>query len=447
MKRNLLLLCGMLSSLIAFSQNNGEYNPFKGFHIGITTQAQLVEPVHFQNTSGNNFTPIGKPGFGFEGGLEFSYHFADYFGVSAGIDLGTTMVHRYIMPHTSDLSSGWRDILSYREYGILFPLKFEFHYPVGKHFWLFSDIGTRLYPGFSGHMDMQYGLYSPNCYEEEASFNSEQEYCSQALYADLSLDLGFYYQLPYGDLLRASIGTNLSFQDGATGSYTLTGRDGTLQYTGSIYSRNSTANFQFAYIHTFRRYREHRKDDMWKAELPRHEFQFNVGDPNLMITSSYLGASTLGSNTHMHFKPSSLATPFQDYSIVRYVPTFSFNYHYRVSKWFWVGGLATFSGLNANFYDLTTDERIGHASEFYSTLMADLRFSYFNRKHVTLYSGLALGVIFDLARDNGMTILNIDSGGQLTAFGVKAGGNHWFGNVELGVGRKGYISTGFGYEF
>jgi hypothetical protein len=36
---------------------------------------------------------------------------------------------------------------------------------------------------------------------------------------------------------------------------------------------------------------------------------------------------------------------------------------------------------------------------------------------------------------------------QLTAFGVRAGGEHLFGTFELGVGIKGIASAGIGYAF
>ena len=36
---------------------------------------------------------------------------------------------------------------------------------------------------------------------------------------------------------------------------------------------------------------------------------------------------------------------------------------------------------------------------------------------------------------------------QLTAFGVRAGGEHLFGTFELGAGIKGIASAGIGYAF
>ena len=136
------------------------------------------------------------------------------------------------------------------------------------------------------------------------------------------------------------------------------------------------------------------------------------------------------------------------------MPTFSFNYHYRAIKWLWVGGLATVSGLHNTWRDRFTDEVTDHGSEVHITLMPDLRFSYLNREHVTLYSGFGLGLNMVFMNDPHLSNLYGEDKAsyfslayQLTAFGVKAGAKHWFGDLELGYGHKGIISAGFGYEF
>ena len=87
---------------------------------------------------------------------------------------------------------------------------------------------------------------------------------------------------------------------------------------------------------------------------------------------------------------------------------------------------------------------------------AELRFSYLNRKHVTLYSGFGLGIGFMV----GHPYKQIDfvtneervphyhySSFQLTAIGVRAGSEHWFGTAELGFGARGFATLGAGYAF
>ena len=121
---------------------------------------------------------------------------------------------------------------------------------------------------------------------------------------------------------------------------------------------------------------------------------------------------------------------------------------------------ADFSEFYAYYYDRLTDKRIKGQSihNTYFDLMADLRFSYLNRKHVTLYSELSGGLMIynykakqvvehkgELPVTSNYTLFA--GAVHITMLGVKAGAKGWFGNVELGAGFKGLISAGFGYEF
>ena len=441
MKKQILFLCLLFSTTI-FAQNENSYNPFKGFHIGLTTQAELVSPTIYRSTSGSLNTPLAKPGFDFEGGLEFSYHFANYFGVSAALDFGSTLVQHAILSDGNGSYSPW-DKISNRTYGFMFPLKFEFHYPIGKNFWLMSDVGVRLKRGQFGAYSTSWNNYVLNengDFEPTSTFDSEIDYGRKRLFADLTFDMGFYYQLPYGDLLRASVGANLAFQNYAEGSYIITPTDGSVPESGTITTRNNFANFQLSYIHTFKRYKSRMPSDPWRTELPRHEFQFNISDPHYAIDCSTIGWDAIYRDRHFRPSADTWTQPLTDYTITRCTPTFSFSYHYRALKWLWVGATGTITGFKATYRDRLTDEITGSKSEVLGTLMGDLRFSYFNRQHVTLYSGFGLGVAFD-------NQIGVFPAGQLTAFGVKAGGKHWFGNLELGVGQKGFMSAGFGYQF
>ena len=101
-------------------------------------------------------------------------------------------------------------------------------------------------------------------------------------------------------------------------------------------------------------------------------------------------------------------------------------------------------------------------------IMPSLRFSYLNRPHVTLYSGVAVGLLINRGNRyyGDLSTLpefvpaawgflpavlpdhtSAGSAFQLTAFGVKAGAKHWFGSFEAGIGIKGFVNLGVGYEF
>ena len=62
-------------------------SPFNGFHFGYTAEADIVHPVEMTSyaTAKTSFSSVR---YGGRVGLEFSYHFADYFGVSSALDFG-----------------------------------------------------------------------------------------------------------------------------------------------------------------------------------------------------------------------------------------------------------------------------------------------------------------------------------------------------------------------
>ena len=85
--------------------------------------------------------------------------------------------------------------------------------------------------------------------------------------------------------------------------------------------------------------------------------------------------------------------------------------------------------------------------------MPELRFSYLNRPHVTLYSGLAVGITtapgYNMHPMVEETVNNTKTfpSFQITALGIRAGRDHLFGTFEAGIGFKGFASLGIGYAF
>ncbi|MBO7646932.1 MAG: hypothetical protein J6S56_02390 [Bacteroidales bacterium] len=437
-------------------------NPFKGFCIGITTQTQLTLPATVLSHSDNNFME-SRPGIGGEVGLELSYHFK-YFGFSVGADFGTFAVIR-LKPHLERMPTAepdnaefqMKNSFSYddRYHNVMFPIKAEFHIPLKNRFWLIGDLGVKLSP--------PYNLYE-TIGADWIHMTGRVADPSVKVYTSLLADLGFAYILPYGDILRCSIGTNVGFQNTSYFNYTIPIWNSLNTDQGQISTRNHSLNLQVAYLHTFHKYKMNKHDQSWREVLPSHEFQFNIGDPILIANSSVLAFFNNSDGIFHNYisrgsSPSFWTRPLGDYAITRYVPVFSFNYHYRVAKWFWVGGLTTFTGIHNTWRDRLTDKITGHGSEFYFSIMPDIRFSYLNRKHVTLYSGLGFGMEIEHIKDPQVSrfftdrsnqeynVTSIFYSYQLTAFGIKAGGNHWFGNMELGIGSKGFVSAGFGYDF
>lgn len=102
------------------------------------------------------------------------------------------------------------------------------------------------------------------------------------------------------------------------------------------------------------------------------------------------------------------------------------------------------------YKDRITGIKAGYSHTHLFSVMPSVRFSWLNKKHVTLYSGLSLGIglIFDEAKDNTVHTLETEPmiAGQLSAVGIQAGGK-WYGFAELGIGTLGFVQAGFGYHF
>lgn len=82
--------------------------------------------------------------------------------------------------------------------------------------------------------------------------------------------------------------------------------------------------------------------------------------------------------------------------------------------------------------------------EFYFGLMPQVKWSWFNRKYVSLYSRVAAGVMY-------ANLINADNrywpDFQLSPFGVEAGWQHWKGFIDLGAGTQNFIQGGIMYKF
>ena len=424
-------------------------SPFNGFHFGYTAEANFVHPVEMTSTS------TGKKSFssmryGGRFGLECSYHFADYFGVSAALDLG------YIGKDRDRLFSDY--------YGVSMPLKFEFHHPVTEKLCVTANAGVQIRMPW---MTFVYG------YEE----NSGQIHLSRpddpvtyhdlynrfVFYADIMADVGLYYQLPNKNYLRFLAGLDIATTDYGCGRISI-GPQGAdfSQRTHYKYSqRNHYLYFQIAYLHSFSKQRAikqaqpHWNDD---KSFYRHEFRLGVSDHFGFVFHRELGGNTVGENL-----PNTVCTD------LLYTPVFSFDYHYRAAKWFWLGLSTGYGFYKESHYPdgiVSPDLRYWLCKQHNFLIMPSLRFSYLNRPHITLYSGLDIGLLIVRRTPERMNQFvdegwspdddpsgwphnrtDVFSAFQLTAFGLKAGGNHWFGSLELGAGIKGFVNLGVGYEF
>ncbi len=422
-------------------------SPFNGFHFGYTLEADIVHPVEMISSSSakKSFSSVR---YGARFGLECSYHFADYFGVSAALDLGHIGMDKY----------GF-----YPYFGVSMPLKFEFHYPIANKLWVTANAGVQLrmpWETFFEDYDKNGGEGVWDMYNNGPIISyGDYKYNRHVLYADLLADVGLYYQLPNKNYLRFLVGLDIATTDYARGtvSFPIADNDGYVQSLDKqyVFQRNHYLYFQIAYLHGFSKQRAiQQAQQHWNADklLSRHEFRLGVSDPLGFTYMRELSASPF------------LGEPIEGVSPTKqiFTPVFSLDYHYRATKWFWLGLTAGY-----NYYQEKGDALyVGYIfpenstwqyKEHHFLIMPSLRFSYLNRPHLTLYSGLAVGLYIKHGReylddDNLIQPITIDhnrvfSAFQLTAFGLKAGGNHWFGSFEAGFGIKGIVNLGVGYEF
>ena len=265
-----VLLLLFLSSVVA--QNSPSFYPFKGFHVGITGQAEFIQKSTFTALTGTDPAPRPKWTSGWEVGMEFSYNFAKYFGISFGINYGT--VHSYsrdvflsIIPNDD---GGWKEVNKYdptviimSDKEMLFPIKLEFHYPLRKDIFFTVETGIKIKGIFQRltYGKDAIGRYSISFSMDGMPIEYDPEYdtyISMPYYYDwgvrnmgkiscnLLLGIGLYYKLPYGDLLRFTTGINMSFNNIIEGYYRYYLTDS----YGTFSVKNDFIYTQLSYIHT-----------------------------------------------------------------------------------------------------------------------------------------------------------------------------------------------------
>lgn len=456
---------------------------FDGFQLGYVLEADILSKAKLSNS---NYMRA-KNSVGGHVGLEFAYHFAKYLGISAGLTYGTTgAFHFHYRNDENWITDDNLVPFNSTRYGIYstglsIPVKFEFHAPISKRVWVTLAAGARLRIPWSTFLAGYDNDFSSLCSLPGLIWPDTSEYYNHLRLApkvldanrfnvDLLADAGFYFRLGYGGLLRWTIGIDLPFKDFAQGNYTVrldgyNGDHGVMPVSydnGTFRLRSNMFNTQITFIQTFQKAKRCAENcGHWTEEgLYRHEFKFDVCDPTgvMLFDRYFVFVYPNGMESNRGWRNEDF------YS----TPVFSLSYHYRVAKWFWIG-------LSANYAYYHDPEKIQNGSEFMAScnrefhtiaFMPEVRFSYLNRPHVTLYSALSVGFAQFFGTEECYNVTypenrhpwsyNGVSGDyaptrfstfHVTLFGMKAGWRHLFGSLELGAGYKGFGSVGIGYEF
>ena len=187
----------------------------------------------------------------------------------------------------------------------------------------------------------------------------------------------------------------------------------------------------------------------WRQVFPRHELSIGIGDPafaNLQRGSIWEKLLWChpdryqGDNLGDWFDPGTYHS--------NYIATcpISVGYMYRLRKFLWVGGSVSYMGVFGKVFDARDDSFLYNHTETQIALLPAVRFSYLNKKYVTLYSGISTGFLLNFEKENGLMDVYFHPTLQVTAFGVSAG-RKFFGYTEVGWGYKGFITAGIGYRF
>ncbi len=153
-------------------------------------------------------------------------------------------------------------------------------------------------------------------------------------------------------------------------------------------------------------------------------------------------------------------TGYVSYGDETYIPTISAEYYYHINKVIGVGGIVAFNGLSRDMYGNwsdnstgTVEKRImGKAKRTTISVLPAMKIDWLRRKHIGLYSKVALGVTFmyeSQKADDGDDFTDTDPVFNFHAslIGFEGGSEHFRGFVELGMGEQGIGLAGLRYKF
>ena len=194
------------------------------------------------------------------------------------------------------------------------------------------------------------------------------------------------------------------------------------------------------------------EEPSWKQTLPRHDFQFGIGDPALLfLTVGDVRFETYNPHDFDYITADNWFNGEYINTLSLAAPSLNLEYRYRFAKWFWFGGAFSFTPMVKQWENHEKGDKF--TDHLYCiSLMPSVRFSWLNKKYITLYSGLSAGFLvttgskFSPIENAAYQATNVYLAGQLTAVGIQ-GGKNWYGFAEVGVGVQGFVKAGFGYKF
>ena len=170
---------------------------------------------------------------------------------------------------------------------------------------------------------------------------------------------------------------------------------------------------------------------------PKHDIRVGVGTLSA-VTSLLLDDWGCCDCALLHDFRSDMASTDTCLTPRYFVGNYSLSYTYKDRRWLSYGGTAVFGASTRWRKNSITGEKIDNLSYYCLSIMPTVRFDWFYREKVQLYSTISVGVITDFDE--------VYPWGDLTLFGCSFG-RKFFGFAELGLGMAGWLRAGIGYRF
>lgn len=181
------------------------------------------------------------------------------------------------------------------------------------------------------------------------------------------------------------------------------------------------------------------KEIVLPKRINKHDIRVGVGSLGLM-TSLFL--DDWGCYGDLDLAATSFNTSLKNadtYSTPRwFVGIYSLSYTYHHFRWLQYGATVSFGASTCKTRHTLTNEVLENNNLYLLSVMPTVRFVWYWREKVQLYSSVSLGVMTDM--------YEILPWGDVTLVGCSFG-RKFFGFTEVGFGASGIFRIGMGYRF
>lgn len=179
---------------------------------------------------------------------------------------------------------------------------------------------------------------------------------------------------------------------------------------------------------------------------PRHEMRFGVGvlpEASSNLTAYDIdrdcGVGAEYDRTHL-----SVGNLYK-------TPSLNFSYTGRLTRWWELGFVVSYHTAYTQTFNNDSNKKVGYYADHYVHLMPTVRFVWFERNLVRMYSslGVGLGALVGCAKPNRSASAKrecfVVANYEVVGLGISVG-RRVFGFAEFGVATRGFINVGVGYR-